>query len=42
MLIEKGLNSNEEAAKKLYNEADEISKILATIIIKTKSNNYVF
>jgi four helix bundle protein len=38
MLIEKGLNINKEGTKKLYTEADEISKILATIIIKTKSN----
>ena len=38
MLVEKGLMINEEAAKKLYTEADEISKILARIIIKTKSN----
>jgi hypothetical protein len=39
MLIEKGLKIDKEETIILHTEVDEISKILATIIIKTKSNN---
>jgi four helix bundle protein len=38
MLIEKGLKIDKEETIILHTEADEIAKILATIIIKTKSN----
>jgi len=39
MIIKDGLKINPDIAAKLFIEADEISRILASIIIKTKANN---
>jgi len=39
MIIKDGLKINSDIAAKLFIEADEISRILASIIIKTKANN---